>query len=209
MCAPQEHLVGFRNEIQARLEPIRTFLAQEQDEQVPIYFRPFVCDGDPYECRVMFVGFNSANTMPYDWSHYWSDSTGYLYQLWRHHAALSKTRRMIERIMIVAGPHRYITTNLYSIPTRRRSGLPNRYRTEQMEAVFRFLLHELNDTVRLIVPFGIDAVRWFEAHCDELGCREKIIWPFETEIERESCHFGYRFACTRADRIGLQLNQRL
>jgi uracil-DNA glycosylase len=213
-------LKELRRGIQAALKPIRRVLKREMEKRkiakAPICFRPFVCKGDPYKCQVMFVGFNSANSMAKDWGKYWSDRSGFLYEKWRadydllhEEAAASRTRKVMELIIEQADRPQYLTTNLYSIPTRRKAGLPTRYQTMEMESVFRYLLHELSEKVRVIVPLGIDAVRWFEALCDDCKIRDKVLWPFENDQEREFCHFGYGFSDDRALKMGISLRRKL
>ena len=78
-----------------------------------------------------------------------------------------------------------------------------------MVSVFRYLLQELHESVRVIVPFGIDSVKWFENLGAGFVDMDKVIWPFENEGERQRCHFGYAFSAARARAIGEKIKQRL
>jgi len=90
--------------------------------------RPFVCNGDPYECKAFIVGCNPASGLRKSsfWE-YWpdDDETGFKREEWlrayESERPLSRTRQNINLIVSRAGaqPHpvKVLETNVYSIPT--------------------------------------------------------------------------------------------
>jgi hypothetical protein len=118
--------------------------------------RPFICDGDPYECRAFVVGFNPASKVPF--SRFWNDDTGFDKGAWfeeykaqrisgRRPTAVSPTRQRIEDVIMGAHPIRVLETNLYDVATKSEAALAREHRDP---SIFEFLLRELQPHVLLL-----------------------------------------------------------
>ena len=124
--------------------------------------RPFVCDGDPYQCRAFLVGYNPASPAPF-WP-FWSDATGFDKSMWfdcsrEHRKAeplkagrtrrqpISSTRQRIEWNIDAAKPVRVLETNLYPRATKRASDLAVEDRDSE---ALSFMLREIGPRVLLL-----------------------------------------------------------
>ena len=136
------------------------------------HVRPFVCDGDPYNCSAFVVGINPTSPMPFWW--FWNDETGFDKKDWfrcykaerkagslnaesSRRPAVSNIRVRIEWLVAAALPVKVMETNLYATPTRRASSLPVNNRDAWM---FEFLLSEISP--RTILLHGKEARKLFE-----------------------------------------------
>jgi hypothetical protein len=118
-------------------------------------FRPFVCDGNPLECRAFVVGINPASTGEF-WR-FWSDARGFDreswlkdYQILRRTAckpAESNTRTRLNLIAEAAGPHRLLETNIYATTTAAAGQLA---RPDQDIEPFLFLLKTIRPAAILV-----------------------------------------------------------
>jgi hypothetical protein len=146
------------------------------------YFRPFVCDGSPYDCKIFIVGFNPATEMCKPFWDFWKDESGFDRNMWFENykldrlsrplksgklrrLAVSSTRRNIDRIVSGASPIKVLETNIYTDPTSTQRDLPTRSKNT---GVFCFLLFELNPSVILL--HGNKSRESFE---EEYDCRLK------------------------------------
>jgi hypothetical protein len=135
--------------------------------------RPFVCDGDPYQCTAFLVGYNPASLVPF-WP-FWSDATGFDKSMWfdcyrayrmaeplkegrTRRQPISSTRQRIEWIIEAAKPVRVLETNLYPRATKKASDLAAEDR--QAEAL-TFMLREIGPRVLLL--HGKKVVEAFQA----------------------------------------------
>jgi hypothetical protein len=124
--------------------------------------RPFVCDGDPYQCTAFLIGYNPASLVPF-WP-FWSDATGFdksvwfdCYRLYRmaeplkegrtRRQPISSTRQRIEWIIDAAKPVQVLETNLYQRATKRASDLAVEDRDS---AALSFMLREIGPRVLLL-----------------------------------------------------------
>jgi hypothetical protein len=132
--------------------------------------RPFICEGNPYDCRAFLVGINPASLVPL-WE-FWSDDAGFDKAAWlvRYKSLrqserlksersrplpVSVTRRRIELFVQAAQPARILETNLYGFPTPSERGLR---KPDRDVRTFEFLLSEIGPDV--IVLHG-SMVRWY------------------------------------------------
>ena len=96
--------------------------------------RPFVCDGNPFDCQIFIVGINPATQMNAGFLEFWSDSVGFDKTSWFQHyvterknkplkegrtrrQTLSNTRTRIEWLCTALKPDKILETNLYAKPT--------------------------------------------------------------------------------------------
>ena len=124
--------------------------------------RPFVCDGNPYQCTAFLVGYNPASQVPF-WP-FWSDATGFDKSRWfdcyrAHRMAeplkegrtrrqpVSSTRQRIEWIIDAAKPVRVLETNLYPRATKKASDLAVEDRDSE---ALSFMLREIGPRVLLL-----------------------------------------------------------
>lgn len=145
--------------------------------------RPFVCDGNPLDCRFFVVGFNPATTVGRDFWQYWSDETGFdkhdFMRDYRRVRKLSGARPRIEAIVEQLPANWSLETNICSIPTKRASELaPGDRRT----AIFQFLFEAIRP--ELVFAHSNDPIEFFR---HATGCQD-----FQQTPQRaEWC--GHRF----------------
>lgn len=106
--------------------------------------RPFVCDGNPLDCRFFVVGFNPATTVGRDFWQYWSDETGFdkydfMYD-YRRVRKLRGARPRIEAIVEQFPSNWCLETNICSVPTKRASDLAS---SDKRTAIFQFLFEAI------------------------------------------------------------------
>lgn len=136
--------------------------------------RPFICDGNPLECRVFIVGFNAATEMQTSFEDFWSNLTGFNKSAWlkcyiaerqakplapgkTRRSKVSATRQRIEWLTEHLYPLSCLETNLFAKATVDAKSLD---KSDQTTEVFDFLV----DTIKpnLIITHGIDAKKYFE-----------------------------------------------
>lgn len=147
----------------------------------PTIQRPFVCEGSPLKCQVFIVGFNPATSMEADFWQFWDSNNGYNKATWletyieerknrplpegkKRRTSISKTRRVIEKILQSTSPIHCLETNIYDTPTPKASDLK-----EKDTCTFLFLLNTIKP--KIIVAHGVDAVKYVEG----LGLNVQII----------------------------------
>jgi hypothetical protein len=152
----------------------RAHLQATTDETAAM--RPFVCDGNPYDCKAFIVGINPASRVLF-WP-FWSDETGFDKKAWlrgyiaerkarplkpgrTRRQCISPTRRSIEWIVDAAAPTKILETNIYSVPTSRASELR---KADKRTEAFEFLLSEIAPAVLLL--HGKVVKEYFERHHD-------------------------------------------
>ncbi len=111
-------------------------------------FRPFVCRGNPFECKAFVVGLNPPSEVPF-WN-FWSDERGFDRDGWRQAYRMSRTqrgkpdmsdtRRRLDMIAEAVAPHAILETSLYTAPAPRIVGLAASPRDPR---VFQFLFQTL------------------------------------------------------------------
>jgi len=136
--------------------------------------RPFICGGNPLECRVFIVGINAATEMRQDFWNFWYRNSGFDKEKWlkayvlerkekplkpnrTRRNKLSSTRQRIEWITESMKPVKALETNLFvkATPTADELDLEDR-----KSDVFGFLL----DTIRpdIIFIHGNEVRKYFE-----------------------------------------------
>jgi hypothetical protein len=138
--------------------------------------RPFICEGNPYDCRAFLVGINPASQEPL-WE-FWSDDAGFDKAAWlvrykslrqserlkserNRPLPVSVTRRRIELFVQAARPARVLETNLYGFPTPSERGLR---KPDRDVTAFEFLLSEIGPNV--LVLHGSVVRLYFEHRYD-------------------------------------------
>ena len=96
--------------------------------------RPFVCDGNPFDCQIFIVGINPATQMDTGFLEFWSDSVGFDETSWlqqyvterknkplkkgrKRRQTFSSTRTRIEWLCSALKPDKILETNLYAKAT--------------------------------------------------------------------------------------------
>lgn len=91
-------------------------------------FRPFICNGSPYNCEFFIVGFNPATKLCEPFWSFWKDEYGFDKELWFKRYKLERrkrgkrlevtpTRLRINRILSGASPIKVLEANIYTSPT--------------------------------------------------------------------------------------------
>lgn len=139
--------------------------------------RPFVCDGDPLQCKAFIVGTNPATGMKSSFWHYWDETTGFCKERWREEYAaqrgacgdgdkrksVSPTRKRINEIVKAAAPSgsagrvSVLETNLFSSATQREKDLPA---AQKRTEVFEYLSYAISPKV--VFAHGKPVRRYFE-----------------------------------------------
>jgi len=126
--------------------------------------RPFVCDGNPIECKVFIVGINAATKMKNDFWMFWSDNYGFKKKEWleayiierslekmkpgkTRRNKLSNTRRVIECLVKTISPIKTIETNLFVKPTKTSKELNFE---ERESLIFEYLVQTIKPKVIFI-----------------------------------------------------------
>ncbi|WP_432454888.1 hypothetical protein ACRRS0_05390 [Agarivorans sp. QJM3NY_29] len=136
--------------------------------------RPFVCTGNPLECKVFIVGFNAATEMKAQFWNFWSKDYGFDKKVWfdtyvkeraekplkegkTRRLKVSRTRSCIELITGALLPEQALETNLYITATTRA----NELKKESMDpSTFSFLLSTIKPKYLLV--HGKEVKTYFE-----------------------------------------------
>ena len=171
--------------------------------------RPFVCDGDPLNCKAFIVGINAASDVQF-WP-FWTDETGFdktrwydCYRAERTAAGrkpVSPTRERIERIVRAAAPVQILETNLFSVATPRAADLQ---KTDKLPEVLEFLLCRISPTVLLL--HGKVVREYFERLCcHPLACSfaSTVIngKPFKIAAVKQLAYVSYNKASELGEAI--------
>ncbi len=160
--------------------------------------RPFVCDGNPYDCKVFIVGSNPVTEMEAEFWGFWNNTNGFNKEKWfesyiteraskplkpgkTRRNKVSPTRQRIEWIVNSINPVSCLETNIYSKATPSKAELS---RHEKNTSVFEFLLKELKP--KIVFSHGVDARKYFESLSNSKIHEDKItevsIFKTETKI---------------------------
>lgn len=164
----------------------------------PTKQRPFICNGSPLSCNVFIVGYNPATTMNEEFWDFWRDGYGFDKSGWlkAYHSsrldngkrAISNTRRVMNWIGESAASANILETNLYWVPSKRKSHLKPIDRDLEN---FRFLSASLNP--QIIILHGIDAHKnWDDSVSSSTVIREK--------------HFAIGYSEQRARELGKRID---
>ncbi len=170
--------------------------------------RPFVCNGDPLNCKAFVVGTNPASEVPF--FPFWDDQTGFDRDRWLEcysskraasgREPLSATRQRIERIVRAAAPVQILETNLFSAPTRREADLTDEHKRQ---SALDFLLSSISPSV--IVVHGAEARKHFEKRFGQTLAPNGAFSEIELgEIRMKLCTINHlsRVSYDDASRLG-------
>ncbi len=137
--------------------------------------RPFVCNGNPYNCEVFIVGSNAVTEMEAEFWDFWDNCDGFDKERWfksyiderknnplksgkTRRDKVSPTRRNIGLIVNSISPISCLETNIYLKATPTKRGLSY---DEKDTSVFEFLLEEIKPKV--IFSYSIRAREHLES----------------------------------------------
>ena len=176
-----------------KFEKKLSFILKNQEKP-----RPFVCNGNPYHCKIFIAGFNAATEMEAEFWNFWSTSNGFDKEKWletyiSERAAkplksgktrrnrISATRQRIELIVTSAAPINCLETNIYSKATPTKQELSNH---EMDSSVFEFLFKEIKPEI--LFSHGVDARKHIEllsnSQVEEDNITEVTIFDTKTKI---------------------------
>ncbi len=109
--------------------------------------RPFLCEGNPFDCRVFLVGLNPKTHT--DFWQFWDTTNGCSKSKWldaymAKEKKLSRTRKYIELLLTTLAPVKRLETNLFDAWSHRLADLPKENRRTK---VFDFLLGQIEPDV--------------------------------------------------------------
>ncbi len=148
--------------------------------------RPFVCDGNPYDCKVFIVGSNPATEMEAEFWDFWDNCDGFDKERWfksyiteraskplkpgkTRRNKVSPTRQRIEWIVKSINPVSCLETNIYSKATPTKRGLSY---DEKDTSVFEFLLKEIKP--KIIFSYSVRARKHLESLSETTIRKDKI-----------------------------------
>lgn len=172
--------------------------------------RPFVCNGNPYDCKAFIVGINAASVVPF-WC-FWNDKSGFNQDDWydkynaereeKGHRSVSNTRRRIECIVEAAKPASIFETNLFCVATPRACDLRN---GDKQTRGFEYMLEEISP--KLILLHGKTVKEYFDSKygCSNLMCNfvTKLIYkkPVAVAAVRHLSRMSYDDASKLGEKI--------
>ena len=127
---------------------------------IDVNARPFLCEGNPYECDVFLVGINPATSTGF-WD-YWNPEVGCDKEGWidsylhNHDGKFKPTRKRIELFFDGVKPLKVLETNIFPFPSCREHELSGKSRNTEF---FDFLLHEIGPKV--VVGHGSSVIKHF------------------------------------------------
>ena len=109
--------------------------------------RPFLCEGNPFDCRVFLVGLNPKTHT--DFWQFWDTTYGCSKSRWleayvEKEKKLSRTRTHIEHLLKAMAPVKCLETNLFDAWSQRLADLP---KDQRSTSVFDFLLDQIQPDV--------------------------------------------------------------
>lgn len=185
-------LKSFRQEIAARMKHTTD--------------RPFLCKGNPLECRIFLVGFNPATRLRSDFWNFWADEGGFDFDAMMVEYNLIKrfrgVRPRLNAIVEKALPNRCLETNICSTPTRAAADLT---KNMQNTEIFKYLY----DTVKPSVIFA-HSNRPINFFVDEAGSdpelhRQEVEWRGHKFILVSRPGPLFRCSIGKAAELGSQL----
>lgn len=169
--------------------------------------RPFLCDGDPTQCKVFLVGLNPGTRT--DFWRFWSPETGCDKQGWlkaylAREKKLKPTRKKIELLFGALAPEiKCLETNLYDVSSRRLAELPA---SQRSTAVFDFLLKELKPTA--LLAHGRPVVDFLEAMTKQrlpLGAIHQVTLHGRAVLIYPRFHLSFQLSHDDCIALGLRL----
>ena len=130
------------------------------------YYRPFVCQGSPFDCEIFIVGSNPATRDKLPFWEFWDDKKGFNRDEWfkeykdlRGKDKSSRTRNAINifREGLVEKSSKLLETNLFSKQTKTENGLKN---YDLNTKPFEFLFENIRP--KLIYIHGSKTRKYFE-----------------------------------------------
>ncbi|GMN07183.1 hypothetical protein MTsPCn5_25720 [Croceitalea sp. MTPC5] len=152
--------------------------------------RPFICSGDPLECKIFIVGINAATEMQNDFWSFWTQGFGFNKGKWiesyilerkekplkpnkTRRNKLSNTRQRIEWITESIKPIKTLETNLFVKATPTADELKSGDRKSE---VFEYLLETIKP--KIIFIHGNEVKEYFEKLYNITLTKDKI-QPFK------------------------------
>lgn len=141
------------------------------------YYRPFVCQGSPFDCEIFIVGNNPATRDKLPFWEFWDDKKGFNRDEWlkeyrdlRGKNKSSRTRNAINEFRkgLNDKSSKLLETNLFSKQTRTQRGV-EKYKNSKP---FEFLLENIRP--KLIYVHGSKARKYFEKRYGKELVKEKF-----------------------------------
>jgi hypothetical protein len=138
---------------------------------MPSSYRPFTCDGDPYDKVFWIVGSNATRTVGEFWRDYWDDVNGMRYKAFQEayeaQGKISDTTIRIRRLLELVDDRRWLITNAYAQPTLREHQV-----TDYSIDALKFLIKEMKP--QTILVHGGTALKRLTSVLAERGTRGLI-----------------------------------
>ncbi|HET8886043.1 MAG TPA: hypothetical protein VFM70_06795, partial [Salinimicrobium sp.] len=161
--------------------------------------RPFICEGNPLDCKIFIVGINAATEMQQDFWEFWSEEDGFNKNKWlgsykaeraaqplkkgkTRRNTVSNTRKRIDWIVEATKPVKILETNLFvkATPTAKELKAGDR-RSEVFEYLLETIkpevifLHE-NQTIKYFEKLdGVKIVKNETKSFEILGTKTKVL----------------------------------
>jgi len=172
--------------------------------------RPFLCEGNPYDCDIFLVGINPATSTDF-WRH-WTTNKGCDKQGWleeykaNHNGKYGKTRDYIEIFFNASKPLKVLETNIYPFSSDREADLAPEYRKTEL---FEFLVNTIKP--KLILGHGASVRRELSKMYSLKLERGKYIpvenneWELDIVAEH---HFSYQWSKQGIEELAQKIKQR-
>jgi hypothetical protein len=126
--------------------------------------RPFVCDGNPEDCRVMIIGENPALELNVNWWDFWCDDTGFDLHKFNEQfqqQQKSKTHKALEKLWepLRNAKEKCLVTNRFR--NENRGGAKKSKAPAKNDDVLELLLSELKQ-LEAVVAYGVHAIDFIE-----------------------------------------------
>ncbi|NCB80335.1 MAG: hypothetical protein EOM41_10455 [Bacilli bacterium] len=180
--------------------------------------RPFICDGNPFECSIFITGFNATTEMKAKFDDFWSNESGFNKNKWLQHYIierqakplapnktrrnkLSATRQRIEWLTEIIHPAKCLETNLYSKATVDAQSLEQSAKTTE---VFDFLLDKIQP--KLIITHGVDAKEFFELRINKAIPHNEFFNISENSFIISVSHLSRGWSKDNTIKFGFKIN---
>jgi hypothetical protein len=171
--------------------------------------RPFLCQGDPYDCSIFLVGLNPRTRT--DFWPYWSPAKGCAKDQWlaayrAREKKIGPTRKRIELLFETLAPElKCLETNLFDAWSQRLADLPKEKRSTR---IFDFLLDEIRP--KAILAHGRAVVEHLEKLTGQslrldsvqrvkLGGQQVVLYPRH--------HLSFQLSEAACRQIGVRLKR--
>jgi hypothetical protein len=161
---------------------------------LPPEYRPFTCDGCPYEKTFWIVGTNATRLVGGKWQEFWDDAYGMRYEafktVYKATGDTSRTRRNIEQLVECVGTSSWLITNIYAEPTKREHQIdwsnilsPVPYASVDDPQSLNLYSYVRNNPTTLIDPDGHcwAVIRWWQHACN---AQDGLGWRSDKQVEQ-------------------------